>query len=137
VRARAPQPQPHSPPHPQSGWLVALCVVAWAVPGAGHLWLGRRAKGLILLVALVLMFSIGLLIQGRLFPLQISDLLAGLMCVAELGIGVPYFIARTLGAGEGRVLAVTYEYGNAFMIAAGLLNMLVVADAYDIALGRK
>ena len=132
MRARAPQPQ-----QPQPGWLVVLCLAAWAIPGAGHLLQGRRSKGLILLVSLVLMFSIGLAIQGRLFPFQIADPLAGLMCLAEVGIGVPYFIASALGGGEGRVLAVTYEYGNAFMIAAGLLNMLVVIDAYDIALGRK
>ena len=31
----------------------------------------------------------------------------------------------------------TYEYGNTFLVAAGLLNSLVVLDAYDIALGRK
>jgi hypothetical protein len=35
------------------------------------------------------------------------------------------------------VVAVTYEYGNAFLVVAGLLNMLVILDAYDIALGRK
>ena len=35
------------------------------------------------------------------------------------------------------VRAVTYEYGNAFLIVAGLLNMLVVIDAYDVAMGRK
>ncbi len=34
-------------------------------------------------------------------------------------------------------MAVTYEYGNAFLIVAGLLNMLVVLDAWDIAVGRK
>ena len=33
--------------------------------------------------------------------------------------------------------AASYEYGNTFLIVAGLLNMLVVLDAYDIALGRK
>ncbi len=31
----------------------------------------------------------------------------------------------------------TYEYGNTFLIVAGLLNMLVVIDAYDVALGRN
>jgi hypothetical protein len=35
------------------------------------------------------------------------------------------------------VRAVTYEYGNAFLIVAGLLNLLVVIDAYDTAVGRK
>jgi len=41
------------------------------------------------------------------------------------------------GAGAGRVVAITYEYGNAFVIVAGLLNMLVVLDAFDIGMGRK
>ena len=51
--------------------------------------------------------------------------------------GLPYFVAKLLGHGSGRVVAITYEYGNAFAIVAGLLNMLVVLDAYDIAEGRK
>ena len=121
----------------QSGALVLLCVASWAIPGAGHLWLGRRNKGLVLLVALPLMFAIGLAIRGRLFPFDMSEPLVGLAAIADLGIGMPYFIASALGFGQGFVRAVTYEYGNAFLIVAGLLNLLVVIDAYDIALGRK
>lgn len=116
---------------------VLLCLGAWAVPGAGHLWLGRRAKGLILLVVLPLMFALGLATEGRLFPFDLSDPLTGLAALADLGIGVPYFIASGLGLGGGQVRAVTYEYGNAFFVVAGLLNLLVVVDAYDIAVGRK
>ena len=121
----------------QAGSLVLLCLAAWAIPGAGHLWQGRRAKGLIFLIALPLMFAIGLAIQGRLFPFEFSDPLVGLACIADFGIGIPYFIANALGLGAGEVRAVTYEYGNAFVMTAGLLNLLVVIDAYDIALGRK
>jgi hypothetical protein len=121
----------------RSGWLVLLCLAAWAVPGAGHLWLGRRSKGVIFLAALPLMFAIGLAVQGRLFPFAMSEPLIGLAALADLGIGVPYFVATALGLGGGKILAVTYEYGNAFLIVAGLLNLLVVIDAYDIALGRK
>jgi hypothetical protein len=121
----------------QSGGLVLLCLASWAVPGAGHLWLGRRAKGLVFLVALPLMFAIGLAIQGRLFPFDMSEWLVGLAAIADVGIGAPYFVASALGLGSGDVRAVTYEYGNAFLIVAGLLNLLVVIDAYDVALGRK
>jgi hypothetical protein len=121
----------------QAGSLVLLCLAAWAIPGLGHLWQGRRAKGLIFLIALPLMFAIGLAIQGRLFPFDLSDPLVGLAAIADLGIGLPYFIANAIGAGAGEVRAVTYEYGNAFVMTAGLLNLLVVIDAYDIALGRK
>ena len=61
-------------------------------------------------------------------------LLAGL---AEMGAGLVYFLARLLQFGAGDVKSVTYEYGYTFCIVAGLLNMLIVLDAYDIATGRK
>ncbi len=121
----------------QSGGLVLLCLASWAIPGAGHLWLGRRSKGLVFLIALPLMFFIGLSIRGRLFPFDWSEPLVALAAAADLGIGATYFIASTLGYGVGDVRAVTYEYGNAFLIVAGLLNLLVVIDAYDVAMGRK
>jgi len=116
---------------------VLLCLASWAIPGAGHLWLGRRAKGLIFLIALPLMFAIGLGIKGRLFPFDLGEPLVAMAAVADLGIGLVYFLAGALGFGAGEVRAVTYEYGNTFLIVAGLLNLLVVIDAYDIALGRK
>lgn len=121
----------------QSGGLVLLCLASWAVPGAGHLWLGRRTKGLVFLAALPVMFAIGLAIHGRLFPFDLSDPLVCLEAFAELAIGVPYLIASGLGFGQGDVRAVTYEYGNAFLVVAGLLNLLVMIDAYDVAVGRK
>jgi hypothetical protein len=121
----------------QSGTIVLLCLASWAIPGAGHLWLGRRAKGLIFLIAIPLMFAVGLTIHGRLAPFDISEPLVGLAAFADLGVGLPYFIANLLGYGSGDVRAITYEYGNAFLIVAGLLNLLVVIDAYDVAMGRK
>jgi len=121
----------------QTGGLVLLCLASWAIPGAGHLWLGRRSKGLIFLLALPLMFGIGLAIHGRLFPFDLTEPLVALAAVADLGVGLPYFIGSAMGFGAGDVRAVTYEYGNAFLIVAGLLNLLVVIDAYDVALGRK
>jgi Family of unknown function (DUF6677) len=121
----------------QSGNLVLLCLASWAIPGAGHLWLGRRNKGLIFLVALPLMFSIGLALRGRMFPFDFSDPLVLAEALADFGMGATYFLSKALGYGVGDVRAVTYEYGNAFLVVAGLLNLLVVIDAYDVALGRK
>jgi hypothetical protein len=114
-----------------------ISFIAWFVPGAGHLWQGRTQKGLIFLVALPLMFAVGLLLQGRLFPFEVSQPLVALAALASLGNGLPYFLATLLGLGSGVVTAASYEYGNTFIIVSGLLNMLVVLDAYDIALGRK
>ena len=114
-----------------------ICAAAWAVPGAGHLWQGRTQKGLTLLVLLPVMFAIGLWIEGRIFPFDFSDPLVGLAACANLGIGLPYFLAKGVGTGMGRAVAATFEYGNTFAIVSGLLNMLAVLDAYDIAQGRK
>jgi len=117
--------------------LVLLCVAAWLVPGAGHLWMGRRQKGLVFLLALPVMFVIGLLLHGRIFPFELSEPLVGLAAAANLGAGAPWIVARMLEAGSGIVTATTYEYGNTFLIVAGLLNALVVLDAFDIGMGRK
>ena len=103
-------------------------LMAWVVPGAGHLWLGRLSKGCIFFVALSAMFSIGLMLEGELFEIEPSQPLVALAALADLGIGLPYFIAQIFGFGAGRVVATTYEYGNSFLIVSGLLNMLVVGS---------
>ena len=106
------------------------------MPGLAHLWLGRR-KGLIFCVVLPAMFALGLFLEGRIFPVEFSQPLVALAALANMGIGVPYVVARAMGYGAGNVIAVTYEYGNTFLIVAGLLNALVVIDAFDISMGRK
>ena len=114
-----------------------MCAAAWMLPGLGHLWLGRRQKGIIFLIALPLMYGFGLWLQGRIFPFEITQPLVAMAAFADLGMGLPYALAKVAGAGRGDVVAWTYEYGNAYLIVAGLLNMLVVLDVYDIAQGRK
>jgi Family of unknown function (DUF6677) len=130
VRASAADRAPTTQP-------TVISIAAWFVPGAGHLWQGRRQKGLVFLIAIPLMFATGLWLSGRIFPFEIAQPLVGLAALAALGNGWPFFVAKLLGAGQGIVTAASYEYGNTFVIVAGLLNMLVVLDAYDIALGRK
>lgn len=114
-----------------------ICAAAWALPGAGHLWLGRRQKGLLFLITLPLMFACGLWLEGRLFPFDLTYPLVALAAFADIGIGIPYFVAKALDLGAGRAISPTFEYGNAFLIVSGLLNMLVVLDAFDVAQGRK
>ena len=118
--------------HPTAVWLIA-----WLVPGAGHLLLGRLQKGVVFLASITVMFGIGLALNGRLFPFDFSEPLVGLAALANLATGAPYFIASALGLGAGVVTSVAYEYGNAFLIVSGLLNMLVALDAFDVRLGRK
>ncbi len=133
--ARPAAPTPAESPSAKPLALVYL--LGWLIPGGGHLWLGRTAKGAVFLVVLPLMFVIGLALEGRLFPFTPGEPLVALAAIANVGSGLPYFIAQALGLGSGRAVAVTYEYGNAFLITAGLLNALVIIDAHDIALGRR
>jgi hypothetical protein len=117
--------------------IALLCTAAWAVPGAAHLWLRQYFKGLVFLVVLPLMFVIGLALQGRLFSFEPASPLAALAFLAELSVGLPFLIAEALQLGAGQVTSVTFEYANTFLIVAGLLNLLVILDAYDVAIGRK
>ena len=121
----------------EPGTLALVCVLAWAIPGAAHFWLGRRQKALVFFAALMALFVIGLLLNGRIFSIDWQEPLGTLAAVANLGLGLPWVTARFAGVGGGQVTALTYEYGNTFLIVAGLLNSLVVLDAFDIAMGRK
>ena len=121
----------------EPGMLVLLCLAAWAIPGAGHLLLGRRQKAVVFFLALSLMFFVGLQLQGRIFPFDLSEPLVALAAIADLGMGLPWALAKMTGQGAGTVTAVTYEYGNTFLIVSGLLNFLVILDAFDVAMGRK
>ena len=97
----------------------------------------HTASGTARVTDAVTLRSIGLLLHGRVFPFELSEPLVGLAALANLLAGAPWIISRMLDAGGGTVTAVTYEYGNCFLIVSGLLNFLVILDAYDVALGRK
>lgn len=113
------------------------CVAAWLVPGAGHFLVGQTRKAMVFFVVLGAMYVIGLMCGGRLFPLDFTDPLVFLSALAQWALGLPRLAAWIGGFGQGDVVAATYEYGNTFLIAGGLLNTLVVLDAYDVASGRK
>ena len=123
----------------EPGLVALLCLAAWIVPGAGHLLQRQTLKGLVFLAILPLMFALGLLLDGTLFSLQplTQSMLTTGAAIAERCVGLPWLVAAVLGKGAGNVVSATYEYGWVFMVVAGLLNLLVVLDARDIALGRK
>jgi hypothetical protein len=116
---------------------MLLSAVAWIVPGGGHFLLGQNRKAVTFFVVLTFMYLFGLAAGGRLFPMQVSEPLVFLAALAEWAIGLPRAAAAVGGFGQGDVVAVSFEYGNTFVIVAGLLNALVVLDTYDVAVGRK
>jgi hypothetical protein len=121
----------------EPGTCVLVCLLAWAVPGAAHFWLGWRQKAVVFFVALMAMFVIGLALNGRIFPFELGEPLVALAAIADFGLGLPWIAAHFLGLGGGIVTAVTHESGNTFLIVAGLLNFLIILDAFDLVTGRK
>jgi uncharacterized protein DUF6677 len=132
-------------PFPAPQRIVAL-IASWLIPGAGHLVLGRVGRGLLFFVTIVGSFSLGLALHGRLFWPALSDtgkfpyfdLITVLWSFAQFGAGLCYVGSYLLGFGaDPQPWVGTFEYGNTFMFLAGLLNYLVMHDAFDIAAGRK
>jgi hypothetical protein len=116
----------------------AAGLLAWVWPGLGHLYLGRRGKGLVLMGSILALFVLGVAMDSRLqLHLGLEDPLALLFSVAQMGVGAPYVLARLLGYEAGMVTSPVYEYGNTFTAVGGLLNILVILDALDTARGVR
>jgi hypothetical protein len=117
-------------------WIAVA--LAYLVPGAGHLYLGRRFRGIAYFCIVVFMFAIGLAVDGDLYAVTRSggSLLRLLAAFGSMGAGLLYWIADFKGV-MGDITSITYEHGTAFIITAGLMNLLLVLDAFDIAEGRK
>ncbi len=117
---------------------VVSMLLAWAIPGSGHLYLGRRGRGIVFFAIVVTMFVIGLVIDGGLYTLATSrgSWLRVMASYASMGSGFLYFLASRIGA-AGDVVSNTFEYGSTFILTAGLMNLLLVLDCYDIANDRK
>ena len=109
---------------------------AFLLPGAGHLYVGRRARAIAFFFIVMAMFLVGLAIDGKLYVPLRGQPLATLAAFGSMGAGIPYFVARMLRS-WGDVGSITYEYGSAFTLTAGLMNLLLMLDAYDIAEERK
>ena len=116
---------------------ASTCIAAALVPGLGHAVMKKWDRALVFFASITLMFFIGVGLQGRIFGPDFADLFSTLKFIADAGAGLLYWVARLRGMGAGEPTTYTYDFGNVFIYVAGLLNMLVVVDAFDIARGRK
>ena len=117
---------------------ITAMVLAYLVPGAGHFYLGKRGRAVAFFVIVCLMFAIGIAIDGDLYTVMRTggSLLRFLAGLGSMGAGILYFGAVLMGV-HGDVTSITYEHGTAFTITAGLMNLLLMLDAFDIAEERK
>jgi hypothetical protein len=125
------------PEYPLSTMAVVAPIVGWLVPGGGHILLKRYGRGILLLISVVSMFLIGLGMQGRIYKPNGGDILDILGFVGDVGAGALYFLARIMDWGDVMAANAAADYGKTFLIVAGLLNFIAVADAHHIALGKK
>jgi hypothetical protein len=134
------QKKPKEPMPPLRLWGPAVSV-AWLIPGGGHFLLKRYGRAALLLFAVTGMFLFGLMMRGALFKPQTGDLLTTLIyCggfVGNLANGLLYFLTIWLGYAQPDVPGMVHDYGTKFLVAAGLLNVLAMVDAYEIAVGKK
>ncbi|MFQ5744150.1 MAG: DUF6677 family protein, partial [Acidobacteriota bacterium] len=96
-----------------------------------------HGRGLIFAVIILSLFFAGIALDGQVYRPERGLPLSYLAAVGAAGVGLPYVAAQTVGYGRGDLRSETYEYGNTFTLVAGLLNLLVVLDAYDVAAGRR
>lgn len=122
---------------PLSAMAVIAPAVGWLIPGAGHMIQKRWIRGALLFISIVTMFLLGLAMQGRIYRANGGDILDMLGFVGDVGAGALYIITVAQDWGQGAVAFATADYGTKFMIVAGLLNFIAVADAYHIAIGKK
>jgi TM2 domain-containing membrane protein YozV len=141
------------------GRTLTACALAWALPGAGHFYLGKRGKAAVFFAVVVLTFVLGLAMQGRVYLAGSEQPLSYLAAFANIGLGPLDAVGRQISYdriiyrvpspadralyGEimdkkrHRILAPTHEYGTTFILVASLMNILLILDAFDIGIGRK
>lgn len=116
-------------------------LAAWVIPGGGHFLLKHRGRAGLLALSVIAMFLLGLMMRGQFLKPQGGDVLniliyyGGFLC--NLMTGLPYLAASWLGYSQPDVAGAVHDYGTKFLVTAGLLNVLAMVDAYEIATGKK
>lgn len=134
--------------------------LAWLVPGGGHLFLGARLRGFVFLGLVTLTVSLGVAFDGNLSVVDArTPWLSKLQVAANIGMGPWEPLLRS--SLYGKAVYVTEQvsnpqqltpplysrfkrefrpwsaYGSIYLMAAGLMNILLILDAWDIAIRRK
>ncbi|HMC82203.1 MAG TPA: DUF6677 family protein [Candidatus Polarisedimenticolia bacterium] len=135
------------------------CLLAWLIPGGGHFYLGKRKRALVFFLVIVATFSLGVANDGRSYLMDRQQPLTYLATFTNIATGPLELISRqatyhtltySIPADENdpvavqlvermrqKVRSVTDEYGTTYLLAAGLMNILLILDAFDISIGRK
>jgi hypothetical protein len=149
----------HDEGEPSPARTAAALVSGWLVPGAGHAVLGRFRRGALFFILIMGSFGLGLAHDGRLALYAPREaFLSGLQLIANVGVGPADAVARMSVYGEAaytlpdpsapsyparidtfrtRQRSAVSVYGTAYLWSAGLMNLLLLMDVWDIAKRRK
>jgi hypothetical protein len=114
-----------------------FAIAAWIIPGLGHLALKRWGRALIFFACVGGLAITGYLLRGNVFPPHSGDLFGTLGFLADASTGIFYVLAKFFERAGPDVSRAAGDYGTRFIAAAGIVNLLSVFDAYEIALGRR
>jgi hypothetical protein len=122
----------------EKGNLFVALLLAWLFPGLGHAYLGRRSTAVLYALIVTAAFVLGVGYHGKLYTQEPDHPLTLLATFACYGAGILNIGARLLlDNPAGNILSPTFEFGCAFLLTAGMMNLLLMLDAYDIFTGVK
>ena len=81
--------------------------------------------------------AVGCFLGGELYRPTSGQPLMTLAGYACMGMGIVYFVLQYAVEYQADVAGAGFEYGKAFILTAGLMNILLVLDAVDIGRGQK
>lgn len=138
-------------------WLP--CLLAWLFPGLGHFILGKRHRAIVFCIVVLATLALGIGSDGTAAVMDRQKPLSYLATFDNVALGPLDLVGRYLTFGRivyrmpssesdpvriemverlrARVRSVTFEYGSTFFLTAGLMNILLILDVFDISMGRK
>ena len=116
---------------------LPVALAGWVVPGLGHLILRRRGRALAFFIAVGGLALAGYILRGNVFAPGSDDPFGKLGFFADAGSGMFYMLSHWLERAGPDVSRAAGDYGTRFIASAGLVNLISVFDAYEIASGRR
>ncbi len=107
----------------------------WILPGLGHWLLKSRKRAVFYSFVILVCFFSGVLMEGKLYSPQKNDFVSVLATIANLGMGVFYFLFKILGY-SGNPANPLNEYGTVFILSSGLMNYLLILEVEKIIKGE-
>lgn len=117
---------------PASTAFAAL--LAWAVPGLGHWWIGERVRGVILFVVITTTFWAGVAVAGvrtAVTPKENGLWIAAQICAGPQALLALHWSERIRSNGDepmSKAMWPASTIGVVYAGVAGLLNLIVIVD---------